>query len=115
MNILILTAGIAAMGASTTQEEATSPARQISGSISSRDYPAALRGTGARGTTVVQITIDPYGRVTFCTVIALSGHAALDDATCPLVMARFRYRPATVDGRPVASTTARSIAWSPPR
>jgi len=64
--------------------------------------------------TTVNLTIGVNGRVTGCSVVATSGNSALDSTTCSLAQRRFRFQPATRNGRPVVSTTTRLITWTPP-
>lgn len=89
------------------QDSVAAPQRRlVSGSISNDDYPAEAIREEAQGTTVAGIAIAPDGRVTDCRVEKSAGHAALDAATCTVLVARMRFEPA-------ATTTTRSIqvAW----
>jgi protein TonB len=52
------------------------------------------------------------GRVDRCTVVRSSGYALLDDLTCRLVTARYRFRPATdASGAAVESSLQTSFTW----
>jgi protein TonB len=92
-----------------------SPAVQTGGSISDADYPASAIRAEASGTTRVSIQVGANGRVAGCSVTGSSGNAALDQTACRLIQSRFRYRPATQGGQPVATTMSRSITWRLPR
>lgn len=70
------------------------PSRHIAGRIRDRDYPDAARRTGAQGSVIVDIHIDPRGRVARCGVYRSSGSPELDEGTCRLIAKRFRYEPA---------------------
>ncbi len=78
------------------------------------DYPAAALRERRSGNVTTEVAIDRLGRVTGCSVVASSGHADLDAASCGAVR-RSRYRAATdADSQPVASTRQQSIAWRLP-
>ena len=90
------------------------PPRLRSGTISNDDYPAAAVRANAQGSTRMDLTIDPSGRVSACLVTQSSGSPDLDSAACRLAQMRYRYSPATRDGVPVAATVSTSVRWSLP-
>ena len=69
-------------------------ARWASGSITNRDYPKAARKAGVGGAVTVHFDVRADGRVENCRVMVSSGAALLDESTCQLIEARFRYTPA---------------------
>lgn len=69
-------------------------ARWASGSITNHDYPKAARNAGVGGAVTVHFDVRADGQVENCRVIASSGAALLDETTCRLIEARFRYTPA---------------------
>src|SRR5690242_13160473 len=76
------------------------------------DYPAAAKGTGAKGTVVARLTIDVTGRVVGCNIVQSSGFPVLDQATCNILRRRAHYGPGIdKQGRPVVSTIDESITW----
>jgi periplasmic protein TonB len=79
--------------------------------ISEDDYPDASRRAEEQGVTRVSYTIDTTGKVSACTVTQSSGSARLDEATCKIIMRRFRFNPATRDGQPVESTKTQPVRW----
>jgi protein TonB len=89
--------------------------RQISGSIRDSDFPNEVR----RGGTVhLRFTVAPSGRVSDCAVTGSSGSRVLDNLTCRLIVARFRYRPArNAEGQAIAATIVGAHEWhaEPPR
>jgi TonB family protein len=88
------------------------PAKQISGSISSEDYPNESSFNGQTGTVVTRFTVTPEGRVINCGVVVTSGHRRLDGHTCGLISQRFRYQPAIGnDDRPVSSIVVATVTW----
>ena len=90
------------------------PPRLTAGSITEDDYPAAALRAEAEGTTGVRLNVGVNGRVEGCTVMASAGNAALDSATCSLITRRFRFRPASRDGQPVASIVTQRVTWRIP-
>jgi protein TonB len=82
--------------------------------VSREDYPAAAREQGLAGTTRVRLDVLPTGRVSACTVLASSGAAALDAATCRLLSSRARFTPARdSNGNPAAGSVEAELTWSP--
>ena len=79
--------------------------------ISEDDYPDASRRAEEQGVTRVSYTIDPTGKVSACSVTVSSGSPRLDDATCKIIMRRFRFNPAMRDGQPVAETKTQPVRW----
>lgn len=86
--------------------------RQISGTISKHDYPRDLFAARVQGRVGVLYVVSPEGRVTDCEIEHSSGSAALDDATCDLIIQRFRFRPSLDgQGRPVESLVEENHSW----
>jgi protein TonB len=89
------------------------PRAPLEGLVSVDDYPPAAGGVA--GTTRVLLDVASMGRVTACRVLASSGTAALDAATCRILASRARFTPAMDStGMPVAASFEASIGWSPP-
>jgi protein TonB len=86
-------------------------ARGRGNTISEDDYPDASRRAEEQGVTRVGYTIDPTGKVSACSVIQSSGSSRLDDATCKIIMRRFRFNPATRDGQPVSENKTQPVRW----
>jgi len=60
----------------------------------------------------VLYVVSPRGRVTDCEIEHSSGNAELDDATCDLIVRRFRFRPSLdATGRPVESMIEENHTW----
>jgi protein TonB len=84
-------------------------ARQISGSITDSDFPDDVRRSGI---VHLRFTVAPTGRVSDCAVTRSSGSRVLDNLTCRLILARFRFRPArNAEGQAIASTIAGEHEW----
>lgn len=86
--------------------------RQIKGRIKDSDYPSLAGEAGTGGTVGVRYRVGVDGRVTGCEVTRSSGSPDLDDATCRLIIERFRFRPSLdPDGRPVPATIVQNHSW----
>ncbi|HEV2080686.1 MAG TPA: energy transducer TonB [Allosphingosinicella sp.] len=84
--------------------------------ISHEDYPAQAAAMEAQGQVRVTLDIDPQGRPVGCRILAWSGNAALDSATCRLFISRGRFRPAVdAAGRPAPDTFTTAVTWNLPR
>jgi protein TonB len=59
-----------------------------------------------QGTVAIRFTINPAGSVDECAVTTSSGKQRLDDAACTMVKRRWKYKPATQDGKPVPQVGA---------
>lgn len=83
--------------------------------FSTDDYPALAVAAQEQGTVRFQLTIGSNGRVSACEVVASSGSAALDAATCRILHARARYTPArALDGTPIAGRDSGRVTWRLP-
>src|SRR3954468_2965512 len=83
--------------------------------ISPEDYPASLIGGPLPGPVSVRLAVAANGRVAGCGIVQSSGAAALDVATCRLLVSRARFIPARdADGNPVAGVASAIIAWPAP-
>lgn len=84
---------------------------KIGGDISDADYPRRAARKKRGGTVTVHYDITAEGRVTNCRIVGSSGNAELDATTCRLATERFRYRPATQNGRPIADVAGWQQNW----
>lgn len=88
----------------------TYPPVRVAGALNDRDYPRMAGGRG--GTVGISFRVRNDGRVDGCRVIGSSGEEVLDELTCELVEARFRYRPARDEtGQPVDYLLRTSFTW----
>ena len=88
------------------------PPRRIAGSIAVADYPAEALSAGAEGTVYARLDVSKRGMITNCAITGSSGNSALDAATCRIILARFRYEPATNrKGRKVAGIVPVRLVW----
>lgn len=67
--------------------------------IKDGDYPVDAKKAHIEGTATVIWTIVPDGTTTDCRIVASSGNASLDSASCDIVLKRIRYYPGPVGAR----------------
>lgn len=76
------------------------------------DYPPEALKQHVQGITDFRLHINASGRVDKCDVERSSGSAALDQATCRVIMRRSRFRPAVDNaGSPMDSIYTGMIHW----
>ncbi|HYN46083.1 MAG TPA: energy transducer TonB [Allosphingosinicella sp.] len=79
------------------------------------DYPAEAIRYATQGQVVVRIAVSTDGRAKECVPVGPSGSPTLDDATCQVILARARFRPAiAADGQPTAARIITAIVWRMP-
>lgn len=79
--------------------------------IGEEDYPSASLRAGEEGIVRVRFVIGTDGRVSECAVVESSGHPRLDQRSCEIIQRRWRFEPATEDGKPVAETKTQNVRW----
>lgn len=75
-----------------------------------QDYPWESLQRNEQGVVAVQYVVDEKGNVVECTIEASSGYARLDAAACPIVR-RWKFKPATLEGKPTSALLADSIPF----
>lgn len=84
--------------------------------VSTSDYPSASLRRGEQGTVRFEVAIGTNGRVIACRILASSGSAELDAATCRHVTRRAHFQSASDrTGAKVTGTYAGSIRWVIPQ
>lgn len=79
------------------------------------DYPAAALREERAGVARFRVTIGADGRVRNCEIVASSGSADLDRATCTNVAKRARFNPATdATGAAVGGSYTSAVKWEIP-
>jgi protein TonB len=81
--------------------------------FSDDDYPIASRAASEEGATRVRYLIGRDGLVSQCVVVQSSGFARLDNATCEIILRRFRFNPASSDanGQLVREQKTQTVTW----
>jgi protein TonB len=69
------------------------------------------RRLGEQGTVHLHIAIDASGTISAVTVEQSSGSTRLDEAAVTWVRSHWRYHPAKIDDRPVASTARAAVVF----
>jgi periplasmic protein TonB len=77
----------------------------------SRYYPALAMRLNHEGATLVNVHIGADGSVSGVDVAQSSGHDELDEASVKCITNGWRFKPATQNGQPVASTKPYRIVW----
>ncbi len=104
--------GTGSGGAGDGDGDGGSPARLINGAIKPGDYPHAAFEARRGGTVRMRFTVGISGRVTDCSITRSSGVPELDEATCWIILKRFRYQPArNAAGQPVADIVTGDHVW----
>lgn len=76
-------------------------------------YPAALRARRIGGSVGVRIAVSAEGKPTEVSIISPSGYAELDRSAKNWILARWRFRPAELDGHPIAAHVQTRIDYLP--
>ena len=77
------------------------------------DYPADSVRLHESGAVTVTYVINEMGSVTTCSVVLSSGYGRLDNAACAMVKRRWKYTPATQDGKPASIQYISKILFPP--
>lgn len=76
------------------------------------DYPREAWKAGSEGLVEYRLTVDAEGSPTSCHITQSSGHAALDEVTCAVVMERAKFDPARdEDGNPIEGVYEDAHSW----
>ncbi|MDE2042954.1 MAG: energy transducer TonB [Alphaproteobacteria bacterium] len=85
------------------------PVARVSLAMDSDDYPESSIRNNESGTSHVSVTIGPDGRVSDCT--ATGAPSALNDKACAVARRRWKFSPATQDGKAVSSSYSVNVRW----
>lgn len=77
-------------------------------------YPRQALRSGAEGTVLLKVLVDEQGRPQDVAIERSSGHRLLDQAARDQVLARWRFHPATREGRAIAAYALVPIAFTLP-
>jgi TonB family protein len=89
------------------------PVTPLGSLITAADYPAGAMQHGIAGHVGFRLRVDATGKPDGCVVSHTSGSADLDNATCDLMLARARFKPALgPNGPPLRGDYAASLAWT---
>jgi len=65
-----------------------------------------------QGKVQIKYTVGTDGDVSECAVTMTSGKPRLDDAACTMVKKRWKFKPATQDGKPVATSIPAEVVFA---
>lgn len=102
----------AAMTHAPTEISSTSPVPITSHAVTSDDYPPLSIRLAEQGLVEIKYLVQADGTVGECAVITSSGSSRLDDAACTMVKKRWRFRPATQKGKPVAEYLLAEVSFT---
>ena len=80
--------------------------------VTADDYPPVSIRLQEQGKVGIKYTIAADGSVSECAVTTPSGKARLDDAACTMVKKRWKFKPATQDGKPVATSLPADVIFA---
>jgi protein TonB len=90
----------------------TPPTATTSHSVTADDYPPVSIRLQEQGKVSIKYTIAADGTVSDCAVTMSSGKGRLDDAACTMVRKRWKFKPATQDGKPVAYSMPAEVIFA---
>lgn len=92
---------------------APTPLTPIGSIITPSDYPAGAMQHGVTGRVGFRLRVDTTGKPDGCVVWQTSGSTELDNATCDVMLARARFKPALgPSGEPVRGDFQARLAWT---
>ena len=80
----------------------TPPVATTSHAVTADDYPPVSIRLQEQGKVSIKYLVKEDGTVSECAVTTPSGKSRLDDAACTMVKRRWKFKPATQAGKPVA-------------
>ena len=90
----------------------TPPTATTSHAVTADDYPPVSIRLQEQGKVAIKYTISAEGTVSECAVTGSSGKPRLDDAACTMVKKRWKFKPATQDGKPVAVSVPAEVIFA---
>ena len=90
----------------------TPPVATTSHTVTADDYPPVSIRLQEQGKVGIKYTISTDGSVTECAVVGTSGKPRLDDAACTMVKKRWKFKPATQDGKAVAVSVPAEVIFA---
>lgn len=89
--------------------------RKSNGDIQFQNYPLESLKRGEEGTVGIKVRLDRRGRLLSCAVSKSSGFAALDTASCDMLIANARMQPfLNADGRRIEKESDGQVVWKLP-
>jgi TonB family protein len=98
---------------SASQVPSTPAVATTSHEVTRGDYPPDSIRLNESGAVTVTYVINEMGSVTTCSVVLSSGKGRLDNAACVMVKRRWKYKPATEDGKPTSVQYISKVVFPP--
>jgi TonB family protein len=93
----------------------TTPAiATTSHTVTAGDYPTDSIRFHESGAVTITYVVSETGLVTTCSIIVTSGNPRLDRAACAMARKRWKYKPATEDGKAVSIHYISKVVFPPP-
>jgi protein TonB len=89
----------------------TSPVAMTNHDVAVDDYPLLSRRLQDQGRVLVKYLVSEDGSVGDCTVTTSSGKPLLDTAACAMVKRRWKFKPATHGGKPIAEFLTAEVVF----
>jgi protein TonB len=80
--------------------------------VTANDYPPVSIRLQEQGRVQIKYTVGSDGDVSECAVTMTSGKPRLDDAACVMVKKRWKFKPATQDGKAVAVSIPAEVIFA---
>ncbi|WP_166430459.1 TonB family protein [Polymorphobacter arshaanensis] len=91
---------------------AITPAKLVASPYTAWDYPQLASHNSQMGYTRIRVTVSPQGKPFECLVIASSGTASLDAASCDIMLKRGQFTPARDDkGKSSYALYEQTVPW----
>ncbi|HXJ00682.1 MAG TPA: TonB family protein [Micropepsaceae bacterium] len=81
--------------------------------VTPSDYPSQSIRLHENGDVTVTYVVNEMGSVASCSVLVSSGFMRLDESACAMVKKRWKYKPATEDGKPVSIQYISKVSFPP--
>jgi TonB family protein len=93
--------------------QTTAAVATTSHAVSPGDYPADSIRFHESGVVTITYVVREAGSIGSCSILVTSGNPRIDNAACAMVRKKWKYRPATEDGKPVSAQYIARIAFPP--
>jgi len=112
-----LIVGVAALTLLSSALQAETPDQKAARAVTNMDtlmayYPPHARAKGEEGLVAFTVSLDRDGHPTSCQVTHSSGFAALDEETCPVLLAHAEFAPDVNAAGTRVAGTRRAPRWS---
>ncbi|HEX5281807.1 MAG TPA: energy transducer TonB [Micropepsaceae bacterium] len=89
----------------------TPPVATTTHTVTADDYPPVSIRLEEQGKVAIKYLVKEDGTVGDCNVTTSSGKQRLDDAACAMAMRRWKFKPATQNGKPVAEYLTAEVVF----